>query len=159
MVSLRPVAGRGAVISMNKERARANVLLVEDEAWIRELWTEELEDEDAGYSVIPVATARAALPLLRSGSLLAAAVIDIGLPEMSGEALIQLARSIDPLTPIVAVTGFDAADYRHLSEQGIPVLQKPFRTSWLLFHLRASLLARRIEPRCRDGRLVCRAIC
>lgn len=156
-LACRPSRHGCAVISMNNERNRANVLLVEDEAWIRELWTEELEDEDAGYCVIPVASARAALPLLTSGGLLGAAIIDIGLPEMSGEVLIQMARSVDPLLPIVAVTGFDAAEYRHLCDQGVPVLQKPFRTSWLLFHLRASL-ARRAATRRRGG-LLRRAIC
>ena len=123
---------------MKHERTLANVLLVEDEAWIRELWTQELEDDHAGYRIIAVSPASAALPLLMSGGLLAA-IIDIGLPEMSGEALIQMTRIKDPFLPMLAVTGFDAAHYQHLSGQGVRVLQKPFRTSWLLFNLKAML--------------------
>jgi DNA-binding response OmpR family regulator len=131
---------------MNSERIRSHVLIVEDESWIRELWIEELEEDGAQFTVTAVASARAALPVLAAGGLLAA-IIDIGLPEMSGEALIQVARRADPLLPILAVTGFDAGHYQHLADQHVRVLQKPFRTSWLLLNLKA-LLARRPRQSC-----------
>lgn len=122
---------------MNNEPTQPHVLLVEDEHSIRRLWIDELED-DARYTVTGAAGADAAIAVL-STTAVDVAVIDIGLPEMSGEALIAIARTIDPRLPILAVTGFDANNYRHLRDLGIGVLQKPFRTSWLLFNLNALL--------------------
>ena len=123
---------------MNDERSRSLVLIVEDEAWLRELWAAELKEEGIGECVTAVGSPHAAVPILSSGRV-CAAIIDIGLPEMSGESLIQIARGIDPRLSIVAVTGFDATHYRHLCCERVRVLQKPFRTSWLLFNLKALL--------------------
>lgn len=117
---------------MNGERIRAQVLLVEDNDFVRELWAEELED--ARYGVTAVSRPQAALDVLASGRC-QAAIVDIGLPEMSGAALVSLARAMNPLLPILVVTGFDAHDYRHLTDRDTQVLQKPVRTISLLQRL------------------------
>lgn len=123
-------------------RQRPHVLIVEDESWLRELWSIELEEDAAHFRVTAVGHGQAALAALTVGGV-QAAIIDIGLPEMSGETLMSLVRGIDPRLPILAVTGFDATHYQHLWEYGIHVLQKPFRTSWLMFNLRALLAQQR----------------
>jgi DNA-binding response OmpR family regulator len=131
--AMSAVENPGPVDCMNSESNRAHVLVVEDETSIRELWTEELSDQER-FVVTAVGCPQAALSVLTS-SKLAAAIIDLGLPEMSGEALIRIARSIHPRLPILVVTGFDARHYQHLWDKGTRVLQKPFRTSWLLLNL------------------------
>jgi len=113
------------------------MLIVEDEAWIRELWAEELSDQER-FMVTAVGCPHAALSVLAKGKL-AAAIIDLGLPDMNGEALIGIARSINPRLPILVVTGFDARRYQHLLDKRTRILQKPFRTSWLLLNLEAVL--------------------
>jgi DNA-binding response OmpR family regulator len=123
---------------MTEDRTQSLVLIVEDEDSIRDLWVTELEEADVGYSVIGMGHPQAALPVLASGKV-RAAIIDIGLPEMSGELLIAIARRFDPKLPILAVTGFDAGHYQHLCNDHVRVLQKPFRTSWLLSNLKAML--------------------
>jgi len=142
---------------MSNVRTRPQILLVEDEEWIRDLWVEELA-EQGQYDVIGVAGAAAALAVL-AAKRLDAAIIDIGLPEMSGEALIAAARTLDPMLPMLAVTGFDATDYGHLADFGVRVLQKPFRTSWLQFNLNTLLIWREHELRRASSTAVSRAVC
>jgi DNA-binding response OmpR family regulator len=121
---------------MSNEGTRPLVLLVEDNDFVRQLWAEELED--AHYGVTAVSRPHAALAALASGKC-QAAIVDIGLPEMSGAVLVALVRAINPLLPILVVTGFDAHDYIHLEDRDTQVLQKPVKTSSLLQRLEALL--------------------
>jgi DNA-binding NtrC family response regulator len=81
---------------------RKTVLVVDDAGIVRSLFTIALEN--AGYSVLAVASADDALALAPD-VVPAVAIVDIFLGERSGLDLIRSLRASHPLMPIIAVTG------------------------------------------------------
>jgi two-component system, cell cycle response regulator DivK len=81
------------------------VLLIEDNEQNRYLVTFLLEKH--GYTVVPAATGREALDLVRTLSP-AIILLDIQLPEMNGYAIARALRSAPALAtiPIIAVTSY-----------------------------------------------------
>jgi DNA-binding NarL/FixJ family response regulator len=77
------------------------VVLVEDDPSQRRAFVRSL----AGYQVYAVATAEEALERLRTSEPVAAAVIDLGLPGMSGLELLEQIRPARPTLPVVLLTG------------------------------------------------------
>ncbi|MBX9698798.1 MAG: response regulator, partial [Acetobacteraceae bacterium] len=78
------------------------VLVVEDEPMIRLLACDILEAE--GWSVVGVSTAAAALAAARAEGF-DAAVIDLGLPDSSGAALLERLAALRPGLRVVISTG------------------------------------------------------
>ena len=114
------------------------VLLVEDEPLIQMLAVDFLED--AGLKVDTAGSAREALSKLAlvSGGFVAV-IVDIGLPDRSGDDLVREIRSIHSSLPIVVATGKGAADV-HSVLQGVnhvAFLGKPYRAEDLYGALRA----------------------
>src|SRR5690242_747443 len=78
---------------------RATVLVVEDEALISEMVTEELEDQ--GFTVFVASNAADALRYIESGASIDALFTDVHLPGgMSGAQLAQRVRELRPELPI-----------------------------------------------------------
>jgi CheY-like chemotaxis protein len=107
--------------------AAATVLVVEDEIvvsfFIRMLF------EERGLQVAVASTAAEALQLIESlGSTLGAAIIDIGLPDGSGDRLVAPIRAVLPELPIVIATGFSQSEYdrRFQDDARVRVFGKPF---------------------------------
>jgi CheY-like chemotaxis protein len=82
----------------------AAVLVVEDEALVRSLVVEVLEE--AGYRVHEAAEAKSALAVLASGAALALMVTDVGLPGVNGKQLAQQARALRPDLKVLYMTGY-----------------------------------------------------
>jgi DNA-binding response OmpR family regulator len=80
-----------------------SVLLVEDEFLIRAVLADALGDE--GLACIPAPTGQAALDVIASSAQLSAIIVDIGLPDMSGERVIEAAARHRPGTPIIRCSG------------------------------------------------------
>lgn len=104
------------------------LLLVEDEASIRELITEFLEGR--GHRIIGMDHGREALAWLRSARALPDAILtDIAMPEMDGLELITALKGFCPQVPVMAMSGSTTGGYlalaRRLGAQA--VLAKPFR--------------------------------
>jgi CheY-like chemotaxis protein len=113
------------------------VLLVEDEPLIQMLATDFLED--VGFKVDTTGTAREALNKLAlvSGGF-AAVIIDIGLPDRSGDELVREIRSMHASLPIIVATGKGAKDVREIFQgaKHIAFLGKPYRAEDLYDALR-----------------------
>jgi DNA-binding response OmpR family regulator len=113
-------------------------LLVEDEPLIQMLAAEYLEE--AGFKVDTAGSATEAmnkLALVPGG--FDAVVLDVGLPDRSGDTLLHEIRAVYPLLPIVLATGQGAADL-HGALKGQPKVafaMKPYNASDLLKALRA----------------------
>ena len=123
---------------LDARHAPGRILLVEDEALIRMLATEYLEE--AGYRVDAAGSASEAmnkLALVPGG--VDAVILDIGLPDRSGEALCREMRAIHPSLPIVLATGHGASTLREAfrREPAIAFVQKPYTAQDLLGALRA----------------------
>jgi CheY-like chemotaxis protein len=118
--------------------APARVLVVEDEALIRMLATEYLQE--AGVKVDVAISGTDALNKLRliPGGV-DAVIIDIGLPDRTGDALVRELRSIYPSLPVVIASGRGREDVQNLLK-GMPritFLNKPYTADELRAAVRA----------------------
>jgi PAS domain S-box-containing protein len=100
-------------ITMNRpgqQSGRARVLLVDDEALVREIITEGLEA--AGYAVLSVGSAVEAIEFLDSGQTVELLITDLSMPGMDGITLIREAQKRRPGLRAILLTGFatDAAE-------------------------------------------------
>ena len=84
----------------------SSVLLAEDEFLIRAVLVEALSD--VGVECIEAATGREALDVVQGDKPLAAIIVDIGLPDMSGEKVIEAAALHRPDVPIIRCSGASA---------------------------------------------------
>ena len=110
-VLLPPSAQRAAVVTAPVRAVAApaggSVLLVDDDSGVLELAREVLER--AGYRVLATTSAREAIERLARDPDLVAAMLDLVMPEMSGEDLFVRLREVRPDLPVILVTGYDAA--------------------------------------------------
>jgi PAS domain S-box-containing protein len=116
----------------------SRVLLVEDEPLIQMLAVDFLED--AGLKVDTAGSAREALNKLAlvSGGF-AAVIVDIGLPDRSGDDLVREIRSMHSSLPIIVATGKGAKDVSDMFQgmRHMAFLGKPYRAEDLYGALRA----------------------
>jgi CheY-like chemotaxis protein len=84
----------------------SSVLLAEDEFLIRAVVVDALSA--IGLDCIEAATGQAALDVVIGQTALSAIIVDIGLPDMSGEKVIEAALQHRPDVPIIRCSGNDA---------------------------------------------------
>ncbi len=115
------------------------VLVVEDDATVRLLVMEVLEE--LGYQGIEAADARSAIPVLQSSRRIDLLVTDVGLPNMNGRQLAEIARQARPGLRILFVTGYaeQAAFRGGFLEPGMDMMTKPFALDALASTLRELL--------------------
>jgi signal transduction histidine kinase/CheY-like chemotaxis protein len=105
--------------------AHLRVLLVDDDAVVRDMLATSLED--AGFQISRAASAEGALDQLDGGLEVDALVTDISMPGMSGWDLIQQLKTRHPELPSLMLTGhLDDAWTESLSEERrIAIVRKP----------------------------------
>jgi CheY-like chemotaxis protein len=115
----------------------SSVLLAEDEFLIRAVLVDALGE--LGISCIEASTGQEALDALTGGVPLGAIIVDIGLPDMSGEKVIEAAIRHRPGTPIIRCSGASGA--APTLGQKIHVFPKPY-SAFELSKFVASLISR-----------------
>jgi CheY-like chemotaxis protein len=105
----------------------SSVLLAEDEFLIRAVLVDALGE--LGMSCIEAPTGQQALEVVTGGAPLAAIIVDIGLPDMSGEKVIEAAIQHRPGTPIIRCSG--AAGVSSTVGPKIHVFPKPYSATEL----------------------------
>ncbi|MBI4512121.1 MAG: sigma-54-dependent Fis family transcriptional regulator [Deltaproteobacteria bacterium] len=90
-----------------QERARARVLIVEDDAAMRELVVEELSD--MGYCVEAAPGGRAGVERIRQGGI-DVVVSDLKMPDLDGFDLLRDVKAIEPSPHVVVITAFGSID-------------------------------------------------
>lgn len=118
------ISGKGAPpVGVNRPK---RILLVDDDAEMRELLVDVLRDD--GFEVLQAGNGAEALLVLHREAV-AAIVLDKNMPGLSGMELLPGLRVICPRTPIILITAF--GDERTAEETGARggagVLFKPFR--------------------------------
>ncbi len=116
------------------------ILLVEDEADVRELAREILEI--AGYTVLEAARGDEALRLCReSARPINLLLTDVVMPQMSGPELARKLLALRPGTKVVYMSGYtdDALGHHGVLDPDIILLPKPFTPEALMQHLRLAL--------------------
>jgi CheY-like chemotaxis protein len=116
------------------------ILVVDDEADVRELLRDILESE--GYKVVVAAGGREALSLFNEESF-DGVFTDIGMPEMSGWELARVIRERDQQIPLAVITGWgDAVGSDEQKKAQVDwVITKPFTAG------RIAELAREVSRR------------
>jgi PAS domain S-box-containing protein len=116
-----------AAIASAAAAAGETILVVDDEATIRHLIDEVLDEE--GYTVIGAADGAAGLKVLQSGAKIELLITDVGLPNgMNGRQVADAARALRPGLKVLFITGYAenaAVGNGHL-EPGMELLTKPF---------------------------------
>lgn len=104
----------------------AHVLVADDNRTFAELIRALLED--AGHTVV---TTYSGLAVIAAGEQQSfdLAVLDVLIPEISGDAVAERLKQLQPGLPIVLMTG---ADKNFAASSGLPVLRKPFTKEELL---------------------------
>ena len=113
------------------------VFLVEDDASVRLLMTEVLEE--LGYRYLQAHDGRAAIPILQSSERIDLLVTDVGLPHVNGRQLAEIARQTRPDLRVLFVTGYaEGATVRGgFLDPGMEMISKPFALDALATRIRA----------------------
>lgn len=116
----------------NDSARKARILLVEDEILVRMFAVDVLED--AGFSVDEAGTAAEALQMLDALEDVRAAVVDLGLPDRSGDQLAAEIRMRRDGLPILIASGRSERELKdHFAgDARIAVLVKPYTASMLV---------------------------
>ena len=88
--------------------------------------------EEAGYDVVTAATGLAAVAALQKHDV-GLAILDVLMPGISGDAVAERLRQLDPKLPVLLMTG---ASDDFTAGSGLPVLRKPFPREELLAAVR-----------------------
>jgi len=120
-------------------RAGRRILIVDDDAALRQSLAEQLELNNE-FICVECGTAARALEIV-GDERFDTIVLDVGLPDMDGRELCRLLRGAGVRVPIVMLTGADSEPDTILGlESGADdYVTKPFRLSVLLARLRAHL--------------------
>lgn len=111
------------------------ILIVEDEALIRMMLVEELED--AGFAVIEAESADAAMMAMSRYPDIGAVVTDVRMPgSIDGLGLAIWMRSHRPTVPIIITSGFSTPpDIEAINPAIVKIVGKPYKlqdvTNWL----------------------------
>jgi DNA-binding response OmpR family regulator len=110
---------------MTDRSAGNGVLVVEDEALVRMLVVQALEE--AGFSVREAAEATAAMAVLREDGDIHLMVTDVGLPGVNGRKLADEARAHRPGMKVLFMTGYaDSTLIEKALPEGFGLIHKPF---------------------------------
>jgi two-component system cell cycle sensor histidine kinase/response regulator CckA len=125
---------REAVLPPPTVRTPATILLVEDEASLRDIAKELLEA--SGYTVIGAANGREALALAENHTTgpIRLLLTDVMMPGMSGPALARQVRARWPGVEVLYMSGYshEAVEKQGLLEPATRLLAKPFSLSTLV---------------------------
>jgi CheY-like chemotaxis protein len=102
------------------------ILVVEDDATVRLLVIEVLQT--LGYRYLEAGDAQAAIPLLASDAQIDLLITDVGLPNMNGRQLAEIARGHRPGLKVLFVTGYaqNAMVRGGFLAPGMELINKPF---------------------------------
>lgn len=126
----------------SKIRRAEDILIVEDDAVIREQLAEALEE--AGFAVRVAGDGTAALEMM-SSELPALVLLDLMLPRFSGVQLLREIQTRPPLQP-VSVFVITAAGNVGTVPPGIPVFVKPLALLPLITAITRLVAGRPVDP-------------
>jgi signal transduction histidine kinase/ActR/RegA family two-component response regulator len=132
-----------AATSRAQRRRDLTVLVVEDEAGVRDFATEALNE--LGYDVLSADSAKSALRILEDNAAVAIMLTDVIMPETNGRALAELALARRPSLCVVFMTGYtrNAIVHNGVLDAGAWLVSKPFTVTQLGAELDAAMAGHR----------------
>ena len=122
-------------------------LIAEDEADLRDLLQDDLED--AGYETIVAVDGISAQALLENeAEHIDILITDVKMPGLTGEKLLQISRAKRPEIPVIVITAFGSVEQAvdMVKKGAFQYLTKPFETSELI-QLAEAALAQSVPQR------------
>ena len=115
-------------LQQSSVRAKANILVIDDEEVVRLLFKETLEE--LGHTVMAVGTGLEGLELVKQMDF-DLAFIDLKMPAMVGDELFGRIKEIKPGLPVAIITGYPDSGMmaRTLAQGPFGVMNKPFSES------------------------------
>jgi signal transduction histidine kinase len=134
-----PAASPVAEAGPPRGRPEEVVLVVEDEARVREMSAEALRE--LGYAVVHAAGAAEALERLAREPGVVLLFTDVVMPELDGRRLAEKARALRPDLKVLFTTGFtrNAVVHNGVLDAGVAFLAKPFTLDQLARKVRETL--------------------
>ncbi len=119
--------------------AARKILVVEDDADLREALTEQIALEDE-FSAVTAANGAEAVNTLKANHM-DLVLMDVGLPDMDGREAVKIIRANGYKGPVIMLTGHDseADTIKGLEAGANDYVAKPFRFAVLLARIRAQL--------------------
>jgi CheY-like chemotaxis protein len=116
----------GELTDAHRAQERHAILVVEDDASVRELVCEILRDLD--YEVMEAIDGPTGLAVLNSPARIDLLVTDVGLPGLNGRQLADAARATRPSLKVLFMTGYAEAAARGSGflDAGMELITKPF---------------------------------
>jgi CheY-like chemotaxis protein len=126
----------GELTDAHRSDAGEIVLVVEDEAAVRDLVVEVLEE--LGYTAVHAADGPSGLKIIQSAIRLDLLVTDIGLPGLNGRQLADAARELRPELKVLFMTGYaeNATIANGFLDVGMQMITKPFAIEALATRIR-----------------------
>ena len=123
---------------MNLQPAHPTILIVDDDPDILTALHDLVEHD--GFHVTGVSTCRDALAQVKTVHF-AAVLLDIGLPDGNGLAVLETIQAIAPSLPVIVLTAFTSQDYRarSLSRGAFSCITKPYNRDELRAVLRRAV--------------------
>lgn len=120
---------------VSSDTIRGSVLVVEDEADVRDLIVHALRE--CGFRVQEAEDGPAGLKAVQSRADIDLLVTDVGLPGLNGRQLADAARAFRPRVPVLLITGYagKAFEDKQLAP-GMEVMRKPFTLDALVDRVR-----------------------
>jgi CheY-like chemotaxis protein len=116
------------------------VVLVEDEAAVRELAADMLREQ--GFTVLMAGHGDDALAMLRYMPTIDLLITDVMMPGLNGYEVAHRAKAIHPSLGVLYITGYDSEAKLQAEAVHGPVLRKPFRMFELMSAVEAALARR-----------------
>lgn len=119
---------------------KETILLVEDEAQVREIATQALEQN--GYTVLAASNGAEALQVFQGYTLQIDLILtDVIMPEMSGRQLVESVQAFCPTIKVLYTSGYtgDVLDKQQIIAEGIAFLSKPYTPNMLARKVRTIL--------------------
>ncbi len=121
------------------ERGSETVLVVDDEAWLRDILERVLSS--AGYKVLLASTGNEALELFRSHKQIDLVILDMVMPGLNGSKTFELLKREDPDVCVLISSGYsEQGEAQELLASGARgFIQKPFMFQDILARVRTVL--------------------
>jgi DNA-binding NtrC family response regulator len=127
-----------------RREGRASVLVVEDDAAMREMLREALDDE--GYIVETAAGGRAGVERVKRGGV-DLVVSDVKMPDLDGIDMLREMKAVTPSPYVITITAFGSIDtaIRAVKLGAFDYITKPFEVEQLLLAVEKALSERELR--------------
>ena len=139
-----PPGDSNALAPAVPSRLRTSILVVDDDADMREWVKEDLERE--GFVVETAAGGRAGVARVKAGGI-DLVVSDVKMPDLDGLDLLREVREVEPSPFVIIVTGFGSIDtaIRAVKLGACDYITKPFKIDQLLLSIDKALAERALR--------------